>query len=51
MFHGQRKEKSCPLNFVVKTNELLCQEYIMYWCYASNIQPKEEKSKQYPYSL
>ena len=46
MFHGQGKEKSCPLNSVVKTNELLCQGYIMYWCYASNIQPQEEKKKQ-----
>ena len=45
MFHGQGKEKSCPLNSVVKTNELLCQGYIMYWCYASNIQPHEEKKK------
>ena len=51
MFHRQGKEKSCPLNSVVKTNELLCQGYIMYWCYASNIQPKEEKSKRYPYGL
>ena len=48
MFHRQRKKKSCPLNSVMKTNELLFQEYIMYWCYASNIQPKEEKAEDIP---
>jgi len=30
MFHGQRKEKSYPLNSIMKANELLCQGYIMY---------------------
>ena len=32
----------------MKTKELLCQGYIMYWCYASNIQPKEEKAEDIP---
>jgi len=48
MFYGQREGKPCPLNSFMKTNELLCQGYIMYWCCASNIQPKEEKAKDIP---
>ena len=45
MYYGQREEKSCPLNSFMKANELLCQGYIMYQCYAGNIQPKEEKTE------
>ena len=48
MFYGQREEKPCPLNSFMKTSEFLCQGYILYWCYASNIQPKEEKTKDIP---
>ena len=51
MFHGHRKEKPCPLNSVMETSELLCQGYLVYWCYAINIHPKEGKSSRYPYSL
>ena len=48
MLHGPRKEKSCPFNSVMKTNELLYQGYIVHWCYAINIQPKEEKAEDIP---
>ena len=40
--------KICPLNFVTKTSELLCQGYVVYWCYATNIQPKKEKVDDIP---
>ena len=45
MFYGQRDEKPCPLNFFMKTSELLRPGYILYQCYASNIRPKKEKVK------
>jgi len=48
MFHDQREQKSCPLNSIMKTRELLCQGYIVHWCYAINIQPKEEKAEDIP---
>ena len=32
----------------MKPSELLCQGYIVYWCYAINIQPKEEKAEDIP---
>ena len=48
MFHDQREQKPYPLNSVMQTNELLSQGYSVYWCYAINIQPKEEKSEDIP---
>ena len=48
MFYGQRKEKPYPLNSVMKLSELLCQGYIVHWCYAVNIQVKEEKAEDIP---
>ena len=49
MFYGQREEKKLgPLNSVMKPSELLCQGYIVHWCYAINIQPKEEKVEDIP---
>jgi len=51
MFYGQREEKPCPLNSVMQPSELLCQGCIVHWCYAINIQLKEEKSRRHPYSL
>ena len=48
MFYSQREEKSCPLDSVMKPSELLCQGYIVHWCSAINIQPKEEKVKDIP---
>ena len=44
-FYGQGKGKSYPLISVVKANKLLCQECIRYWCYAIDIQTKEEKAE------
>ena len=32
----------------MQTNELLSQGYSVYWCYAINIQPKEEKAEDIP---
>ena len=46
MFHGHRKEKPCPLNSVMETSELLRQGYVVYWCYAINIHPKERKKAE-----
>ena len=37
--------KLYPLNFVTKTNELLCKGYVVYWYYATNIQPEEQKAE------
>ena len=48
MFYGQREEKPCSLNSVMKPSELLCQAYIVYWYYAINIQPNEEKAEDIP---
>ena len=48
MFYGQREEKPCPLNSVMKPSELFCEGYIVHWCYAINIQPKEEKAEDIP---
>jgi len=48
MLHDQREQKLYPLNSVMQTSELLCQGYIVPWCYAINIQPKEEKPKDIP---
>jgi len=45
MFYGQREEKPCPLNSVMKLIELLCQGYIVHWCYAINFQLKEKKAE------
>jgi len=45
MFYGQREKKSCPLNSVMKPSGLLCQGYIVHWCYAINIEQKEEKAE------
>ena len=42
MFYRQREEIPCPLNSVIKANELLCQGYIGYWCHAIDTQPQEE---------
>ena len=44
MFHGHRKEKPCLLNSVMETSEPLYQGYVVYWCYAIDILPKEEKA-------
>jgi len=46
MLHDHRKEKPCPLNSVMETSELLCQGYVVYWCYAINIHPKERKKAE-----
>jgi len=32
----------------MKIGELLCQGYIVYWCYVIDIQPKEEKTEDIP---
>ena len=48
MFYGQREEKPCPLNFVMKASELLYQGYIGHWCYAIDTQSKEEKVEDIP---
>jgi len=48
MFYGQREEKPCPLNSIMQPSELLFQGYIVHWCYAINIQLKEEKAEDIP---
>lgn len=48
MFYGQRKETPCPLNYVLKASELLCQGHIGYWYYAIDNQPQEEGAEDIP---
>jgi len=48
MFHGHREEKPYPLNSVMEVSELLYQGYVVCWCYAMNIHPKEEKAEDIP---
>ena len=48
MFYGHREEKPYPLNSVMETNELLCQGYVVYRCYAIDIHSKEEKEEDIP---
>ena len=48
MFHDQREQKPYALNSVMQTSEHLCQGYSVYWCYAINIQSKEEKAEDIP---
>ena len=48
MCYGQREEKPCPLNSVMKVSELLCKGYIGYWCYAIETQPQEEEVEDIP---
>ena len=48
MFYGQREETPCPLNSVIKANELLHQGCIGYWCYAIDTQLQEEEVKDIP---
>jgi len=47
-FMVKERKKPCPLNSLMKTSELSCQGYILYWGYASNIQLKEEKANNIP---
>ena len=49
MFHGQREQKKTLFfKYCYQTSELLCQGYIVHWCYAINIQLKEEKAEDIP---
>jgi len=48
MFYVQREEKPCPLNSIMKSSELLYQRHIVHWCYAINIQLREEKAEDIP---
>ena len=45
MFYRQRGEIPCPLNFVMKASDLLCQGYIRCWCCAIDTQPQEDEAK------
>jgi len=47
-FMVKERKKLGSLNSVMKPSELLRQGYIVHWCYAINIQPKEEKAEDNP---
>jgi len=47
-FYGQREGKRYSIISTMKTSNLLCQSFARNWCYAINIQKKEEKAEDIP---